>query len=207
MKRFLISMFLLLQGTLSHADVCPKIIGNTIIFGGRGSTKVEMAQCYPQFLALSHDEDSRLVSCLAQQINDSGGQKFVIAGHSSGAVEAENVVRLVTDKSKVRLVLLEGFAYQANQRGNVETTCWFAQNSDKGIRGFNAPSMLNPAVCPQPARASEAGWCNTDMCLHLANVNLNVPGDLSGKTVLTQGLANCRGNNEWVQENLSWLNE
>jgi hypothetical protein len=203
--RFLLLVLAMCPG-ISGAD-CPQIQGNTVIFGGRGSETEDMVQCYPTFLALSHKEGSMHVSCLAKQINSSGGQKFVIAGHSSGAEDAERLVNQVKDKTKVRLVLLEGFAYQANQRGGVKTTCWYAQNTKQSIRGFNAPSMLNPSVCPQPAKAFEADWCHTELCLHLSNVNLNVPSELSRATVLTEGLANCRGNEAWVEENLDWLNQ
>ncbi len=198
---------LLMSSTLFAAENCPQIQGNTIVFGGLGSETADMMRCYPKYLALSHKEGAALVDCIAKKINSSGGQKFVIAGHSSGAADAERLALQVKDKFKVRLVLLEGFAYKLNQRAGVNTTCWYAQNTKQKIRGFNAPSMLNPEVCPQPAKAFEADWCNTEICLHLANVNLNVPADLTRQTVIRDGLANCRGNDAWMEENLVWLNQ
>ena len=47
------------------------------------------------------------VACLAKQIDESRGQKFVIAVHSTGAIHTERLVQAVHDKSKVRLVLLD----------------------------------------------------------------------------------------------------
>ena len=203
-------MLYLLQPTFVQAslhDICPRLKGNTIVFGGLGSTTSDMQQCYPEFLALSHTDGSRYVTCIADEINANKDKKFVIAGHSSGAEDAERVVRLVRDKTHVHLVLLEGYAYQRSQRGPVKTSCWYSENTRRKIQGFNAPSMLNPNVCPQPAMSFDADWCDTPLCLHLANVNVNTPHDLSKATILKEGLANCSGNMAWVKENKDWLKE
>jgi len=178
-----------------------------VIFGGKGSTTREMSDCYPDYLALSPQEGSQLLGCLASQIDENPGKKFVIVGHSSGATPAESLARALADKDlgHVRLVLLEGYAFPFSQTG-VAGSCWYAENKSKKIRGFNAPSMLDPAVCPQPANAFAANWCANQLCLHIANVNLNVPPGLTPGQALTQGLANCRGNNAWMTDELkAWL--
>lgn len=184
------------------AQQCPPLTSNVIVFGGAGSTTLEMKQCYPQFFAVSHDDGSRLIGCLAKQINERNQEKFVIAGHSSGATDAENLMRMINDKTRLKLILLEGFAYSQKQRGPVDTTCWYAQNSALGIKGFNAPSMLNANNCPQPAKAYEDKWCQTPFCLHVAMVNTNVRPDLTRMNVLADGLKNCSGNLDWVLDQL-----
>jgi hypothetical protein len=180
---------------------CPKIQGQAVIFGGRGSTTVEMQGCYPDFLALSNVEGDKFIACLAKQIDAieplSLEQKFVIAGHSSGAAQAERLVQTIKDKSKVRLVLLEGFASPKNQRG-VETTCWYARNGK--LEGMNASYMQNPANCTGEIKSFDAPTCNTALCLHLALVNLNVQPDLNRRNVFPDGLKNCQGNMDWLNK-------
>ena len=199
-----ITIFLLVQcfGLVSaSAQECGPILGNTVVFGGLGSKTHDMQTCYPEFFAVSHEDAPKFIACLAQQINARKDEKFVIAGHSSGAGDAERLALMIQDKSRMRLVLLEGFSHLLKDRSDIKTTCWYAQNSEKRIFGFNAPSMLDPTVCPQPAKPFEAAWCNTSLCLHVANVNLNTPSNLNKATALT-GLANCSGNTDWVKEHL-----
>lgn len=183
---------------ISNAE-CPRIRGNVVVFGGRGSTTAEMQTCYPDFLSLSNIDGEQFVACLAQQIDafapGADKEKFVIVGHSSGAAQAERLVRRVKEKSKVRLVLLEGFGSPANQRG-VETTCWYAQNGK--TEGMNASYMQNPANCLGQVRSYSAPWCNNSLCLHLSLVNRNVRADLNRTNVFTDGLKNCQGNLEWL---------
>ena len=208
-----IALFLFSQCLFLHAanaESCPPIRGNTIVFGGLGSKTAQMNLCYPNFLALAHEDGPKFIGCLAQQINASKGQKFVIAGLSSGSEDAEDLARLIRAKNQIRLVLLDGYAYTMSQRGadlNPNTACWYAQNTNKKIQGPNAVSMQNPQVCPQPARTFTADWCETTLCLHLSLVNLEAPSLLSRNNVLTAGLANCRGNLDWLKENLTWLKE
>lgn len=135
-----------------------------------------------------------LLKCLAKQINDRE-TGFIVAGHSSGAAYAERLAQAVHDKSKVRLVLLEGFGSPKNQEG-VQTSCWYAKNG--ALTGFNAPSMLNPKVCPNGASAFNAPWCKTKVCLHISLVNLNTLPNLSPSTVAKQALENCQGPREWI---------
>lgn len=196
----LIVLILLFLSAAANAD-CPRIRGNVVIFGGRGSTTPEMRQCYPDFLAFSNVDGDKFVSCLAQQIDNSApaadGRKLVIVGHSSGAAQAERLAHAVKDKSKIRLVLLEGFGSPANQRG-VDTTCWYAQNGK--LEGMNASYMKNPADCTGRVKSYAASWCDTPLCLHVSLVNRTVPADLNRTNVFTEGLKNCQGNLEWLDQ-------
>lgn len=195
-KNFLILFLTLLAPLRSFAD-CPQIRGSAIVFGGRGSTTREMQQCYPDLLAFSNVEGHQDIACLAKQI-DAGSfpkQTIVIAGHSSGAAEAERLAHAVKDKRRIRLVLLDGFGSPANQLG-VDTTCWYARNGD--LEGMNASSMKNPKACTGRLRIYDAPSCKTSLCLHLSLVNENAPADLNLGTVLATGLKNCKGNREWL---------
>jgi len=179
------------------AQQCPSIAGKTgVLFGGDLATTKALQPCYQDFVAISKYDAAPLLKCLAQQI-DANEVGFVVAGHSSGAAYAERLVQAVQDKSKVRLVLLEGFGSPKNQKG-VQTSCWYAKNGS--LSGFNAPSMLNPKVCPGGAHASEAAWCKTKVCLHVSLVNLNTPANLSPATVAKEALQNCQGNRDWIDK-------
>ncbi len=195
---FLLCLFAL--PAVTNAD-CPRIRGNVVIFGGRGATTAEMQMCYPDFLSLSNVEGKQFIACLAQQIDASSpvaeGQRFVIVGHSSGAAQAERLVHKVKEKSKVRLVLLEGFGSPANQRG-VDTTCWYAENGE--IEGMNASYMQNPANCLGQVKSYSAPWCKNSLCLHLSLVNRNVRADLDRSNVFVEGLKSCSGNLEWLNQ-------
>lgn len=196
--KIMITFFLMILPLLSKAE-CPDLKGNVVIFGGRGATTSQMQQCYPDFTSFSNVEGEQYIRCLARKIDQSealpDGQKFVIAGHSSGAVQAERLAQSVKDKSKIRLVLLEGFGSPLNQKG-VETTCWYAQNGK--LQGMNASSMKNPKVCLGQIKSFVAPQCQTSLCLHLSLVNSNVEGNLNLTNVLTHGLKNCQGNFEWL---------
>jgi hypothetical protein len=92
-------------------------------------------------------DGARLIDCFAKQIDarEKSPKKFIVVGHSSGSVHAEHVVQRVRDKSKVRLVLLEGIGSPQNQKG-VETSCWYAKSGAK--TGFNGPVMTDKKNCP-----------------------------------------------------------
>jgi hypothetical protein len=178
---------------------CPQLKSKVIVFGGRGSTTAQMNHCYPEFMSYSNIEGDAYVSCLAQQIDRQptlpNREKFLIVGHSSGAAQAEKLVHAVKNKSKVKLILLEGFGIPAFHEG-VETTCWYAKNGN--LQGMNAGYMQNPADCRGTVKAFEAPWCNNPLCLHIALVNLNVPAEINKSNVFTDGLNNCQGNMEWL---------
>jgi hypothetical protein len=186
-----------IPGPRARADDCPSIKGKIgVLFGGDGSRTAPMQPCYPDFVAESRDDGARMIDCFAREIDEmeKGTQKFIVAGHSTGAVHAEHLAQKVRDKSKIRLVLLEGYGSPLNQRG-VETQCWYSKNASG--EGFNAPSMKNPEVCPGGAKSSEAPWCKTSVCLHCSLVNLHDPADL-GRGNLGQTFQNCKGNRIWI---------
>lgn len=186
----------LLLTPAAHAGQCPSIQGKIgVLFGGDLSNTAAMQPCYPDLVSVSKYDGASMIDCFAQQIDEwNGPRKFVVAGHSTGAVYAEHLVQRVRDKSKVRLVLLEGYGSPANQRG-VETSCWYARNG--AMQGFNAPSMRNPSVCPGGASALDAPWCKTIVCLHVSLVNLHAPEDLSRETI-GDAFETCQGNRGWL---------
>lgn len=182
------------------------IKNNVIVFGGAGSTTPEMENCYPSFLTYSNDDGGKHVQCLAQQIERTSvasDQPFVIVGHSSGAAHAQRLIQALSKsgKSKVRLVLLEGFAIEQNQ--GVQTSCWYAKHGL--VEGMNASSMKTLKACTdrhvyEDQRAQ--GACTNPLCLHISLVNLGVPNTVVDKnTAVAQGLKTCsrNGNTEWLK--------
>lgn len=177
---------------------CPKIKGGVVLFGGDLSVTSQMRPCYPEFLTLSKSDGEKYIDCLADQIECGAApeKKIVVAGHSTGAVHAEHLVQKIRDKSRVRLVLLEGYGSPANQRG-VETACWYAKNG-KNL-GFNAGSMRNRDVCAGGAKSFEAPWCNSEFCLHFSLVNKSAPASLTRSTFGRHGYDDCEGNRAWLE--------
>lgn len=182
----------------AHAQSCPSIEGKIgILFGGDLSDTEAMRPCYPDLVAVSKYDAAPLLDCFAGQIDRLiDPRKFIVAGHSTGAVHAEHLAQRVKNKSKVHLVLLEGYGSPLNQRG-VETTCWYSRNG--AMQGFNAGSMLDPKVCAGGANPFDAPWCKTNVCLHVSLVNLHAPEDLTRGTI-GDAFKNCQGNRVWLSQ-------
>ncbi|MGZ3706004.1 MAG: hypothetical protein ACXWP1_08890, partial [Bdellovibrionota bacterium] len=111
-----LSLFLLFFSLPALAD-CPVIRGHVVLFGGNMSTSAQMQPCYPSFTTIGRNEATvpGMLDCLANQINRAKGEKFVIAGHSTGGVDAEHLARKVSDKSRLHLILLDGYGAKENQ--------------------------------------------------------------------------------------------
>lgn len=198
----LIGFVFLASSPWARAVTCPSIAGKIgIIIGGKGATTDAMTKCYPSsgdLLAVGELEGAHLIDCFVKQIDDRAmsSKKFIVVGHSSGSVHAEHVVQGVRDKSKVRLVLLEGIGSPQNQKG-VETSCWYAKSGAK--MGFNGPAMNDKKNCPHGVTAIDTPQCRDNpLCLHVSLVNSNAPADLTRANVFVHGLENCKGNRAWL---------
>jgi hypothetical protein len=186
----------------AQKDDCPSIEGKIgIIIGGKGATNDTMKKCYPDsgdLLAVGEPEGKKLINCFVNRINEraKSAEKFIVVGHSSGSAHAENVVKGVRDKSKVRLVLLEGIGNPKIQE-SVETSCWYAQDGAK--MGFNGPVMRDKKNCLRGAKAIDTPQCHGNvLCLHISLVNNKAPADLTRANVFVRGLENCEGNRKWL---------
>jgi hypothetical protein len=200
MQRLLSLFLFMLPAPMALSAACPHIDGNVVLFGGLGSTQAAMAPCYPHYLTLSENQNpEQLIQCLATQIDQSVGDQFVIAGHSSGAAMAEKLAKRVIHKDKIRLVRIDGYGDATAQHG-VKTSCWYAENQTLHIKGPNAGSMMNPSICPQPAHVYRTTHCQTQLCLHLQMVNENVPSDIKRKDQVLSSFNQCAGNMSWINE-------
>ena len=204
MRLLILTLAIFVPGVSNAACEAIDIKNNVIVFGGNGSTTAEMKDCYPNFLTYSNIDGAKHIKCLANQIENTAiklGEPFVIVGHSSGAVQAEQLVqalKLPGSKHKVRLILLEGFANTVNL--GVATACWYAKRGS--IEGMNARYMKTLKSCSTKPQVFEDSRCNTPLCLHLSLVNLKAPIDVrDGRTALATGLKNCsgNGNTEWLK--------
>ncbi|MCC7404486.1 MAG: alpha/beta hydrolase [Bdellovibrionales bacterium] len=124
------------------------------------------------------------------------GSVFILAGHSSGAAITNEIARRVRDKSKIRLVALDGFVPHQIQ-SQVQTTCWSAIDVRTRLEANNRGSMRN---C-QNYREMAANGCNNSWCLHFVLVNSS-----AGRVGVTHENFKARGYDD-VSPNLMWLNE
>lgn len=208
--RSLVLTFAILLPIVSKADCKQgdlKNKNNVIVFGGVGSTTQAMEGCYPNFVTFGLDDSSKNFQCLKHEIESSqttADRPIIIAGHSSGAANAQRLVQLLgaSGKSKVRLVLLEGFGIQQNQ--GVPTTCWSAQNGS--TKGMNYGAMQTLKACnvqkyyDDKRKPQEGIPCTNALCLHISLVNRSVPHTVVDKmSALRTGLSNCVGNTAWLE--------
>jgi len=169
----------------------PKVI----LFGGVGSATSSMAKCFPGFLVYSNDEAEGKLDEILREIDSHPGQKYIVAGHSSGAVHAERVGRKVRNPDQIKLVLLDGYGDEKVQDRVKDSSCWYAMRGNSG--SLNSESMKK--ICKHPKKY-EDDHCNTAWCLHFSLVNSNAPADLRQGTFRAQGYANCKANLRWVNE-------
>jgi hypothetical protein len=201
------------QGSVALADENPTVV----LFAGYGSSKAQMqnwqqtAKDSPAFgryfsfegvaLPSHHFEkdavvrDGRAViaNWVARINNAPKGATFLLVGHSSGSALSNEIARQVSDKSKVKLVVLDGFMPDVS---NVETQCWTAKAADSTLVAINFETLKS---CKGVNSISVYG-CKSPECLHATLVNSSAPREkISGA-----GWTNKIYDN--LEPNLSWLN-
>jgi predicted alpha/beta hydrolase family esterase len=104
-----------------------------------------------------------------RRLNSTPALKIKIVGHSSGAALAIEVARQVQPRSRVVLVILDGFLPSQTFQQNIQTECWAAIDPTSQLRSYNYESTK---TC-QRFNVLEYSGCKTSMCLHFALVNEN----------------------------------
>lgn len=125
-------------------------------------------------------------------------EKFVIAGHSSGAALSNRLAEKVPNPERVSLYSLDGFAASESLQKRVNTTCVYAYNPETGLQSRNAGSMKSR--CP---KAKQKGYsttgCSTPWCMHFSIVNKTAPSNLGGGADFIQrGYKGCGANLFWL---------
>jgi hypothetical protein len=138
-------------------------------------------------------EGKKLVDLIVSEIDKSpSGSEFVLAGHSSGSALTNEIAKRVKTKSKIKLVVLDGFA-PTEVPQQVEVTCWSAMNPNTGLKSMNTESMKS---CSD-YREIKSVNCRTQQCLHFSIINSAVPPGLSD---LSRGYENLNPNLQWLDK-------
>lgn len=142
-------------------------------------------------------DGKKLVDLIVTEIDKSPpGSEFVLAGHSSGSAVTNEVAKRVKTKSKIKLVVLDGFAPNEVPK-EVEVTCWSAMNPNTGLKSMNTESMKS---CSD-YREIKSVNCRTKQCLHFSIVNSTVAPSLSD---LSRGYENLNPNLQWLTDFISF---
>ena len=165
-----------------------------IFFGGFGSTAPEMSQwknstqrttagaaydIRSYFLGSASPDAASSISSsraailkIVAEINSApAGRSFVLAGHSSGSAVTNKIAKLVQDKSKIKLLVLDGFLPRNTGLQSEQIECWSAVSSQNhNLHSRNAATMRS---CPGRYRETARPNCSTPMCLHYAVVTKN----------------------------------
>ncbi len=138
-------------------------------------------------------DGEKLVDSIVQEIDQSpSGSEFVLVGHSSGSALTNEVAKRVQKKSKIKLVVLDGFVPKEVPK-EVEVFCWSATNPKSGLKSLNTEGMK---TCTRYQEIKSVN-CRTKQCLHFSIVNSAVLFNLSD---LSEGYEN-------LTPNLSWLDK
>lgn len=165
------------------------------LFGGVGATAEAMNTCGNDFRNIGYEEGLAQVKKIVKEINAHPDQKYIIAGHSSGAAYANSVAAGVKNSDQIKLVDLDGYAPIGLQERLKNSVCWYAENG-RGDYSKNADSMRENC---RHVKVFRAPHCKTSWCLHFALVNQRTPANLVGKTFRAHGYDNCVTNLEWTQ--------
>jgi len=127
--------------------------------------------------------------------NSSQDSHFILAGHSSGSALSNEIARKVKHKSKIELVVLDGYS-SADILGLKNSFCWSSADADDAKKiSLNMNSMKK---CKNYFELKQKG-CTNSMCLHFSLVNLN-----AAKVPVTSKNFKANGYDQLVP-NLMWL--
>lgn len=188
-------IFLTLIASLPiQGDDLPSII----YFGGVGSEKKVLDQCFPSFRNYEYPVSLADQNKLVEEIKKYPQKKYIIAGHSSGSQYAINIMKTekLPNHYRMTLVNLDGFA----PRGvplSVRRVCWNAENHLNQVKSRNFASMSLENNCSEVHTHSTL-HCKSlsKWCLHFSVVNPDTPENLDN---LAQGYKNCS------EDKLKWL--
>ncbi len=162
-------------------------------------------------LPSGHSEQAAVVADGEAVINEwvakidraSRGTQFVLVGHSSGAAISNQIAKRIADKTKIKLVVLDGYVPHGLST-EVSWYCWsaVATAAPSGEITSTAKTARNTAtmmLCPNYNQIKVSG-CTDSMCLHFGLVNLNAAKvGVNSQNFKTKGY-------EQIQPNLVWLN-
>lgn len=167
------------------------------LFGGVASQKKQMDRCTgQQFRNIPISRGSAGVNEVLKEIKSHPDQRYVVAGHSSGAKFSKRLGWKLKgrDNKNVRIISLDGYAPDGLNRF-VRTQCWIATNGGRK-RSINAKYM-SVDRCGEVKRY-EAPHCKTGWCLHFSLVNIRAPVYLNGSTFASDGYSKCVANTAWA---------
>lgn len=143
------------------------------------------------------EQNAKLIQELVEQIDNSPpGAKFILSGHSSGSAVSNEVARRVRDKSKVSLVILDGF-FPRNISNQVEKHCWFGVDASRGLLSRNAEGMK---AC-RKSHAVKSKGCRDSMCLHFSMVNSSAARlGINGGNYKLKGYQDLEPNLDWLED-------
>ena len=195
-----VSIAVILVSFSARADV------KVIYFGGATAKKSVLNQCFPDFENYGYPASSAAQNNVVNEINAHPNQQYIIAGHSSGALFADNVAKAkLLNPSRITLVDLDGYAPR-NVPSAIKRVCVrAASTSHPGLHSRNYDSMNKSNNCEYVFTHSDA-HCSSknpkDMawCLHFSIVNPQTPSGLGSGNWSSQGYKGCS------EANLDWLN-
>ena len=118
-----------------------------------------------------------------------------IVGHSSGCAIANEVASRIPDKTKIRLICLDGFVPYKDQLKNPTTQIWSARQTNiltcyslnyKNLEEFPHFNVYEPPIHP----------CTHKWALHFSLVNANADDNI---LAISMGYYNCKANLCWLK--------
>lgn len=201
-----------------------------IFFGGYGANETDMrvwqqaAAAHPRygkafvFEAIPYPKDvdysvlrvveaaSATIEEVVARIRAMRGRRVIVAGHSSGAAIAVNVVSRLPDSKAIKLISLDtgintGLPPKPGSHPIRNLECWSADAGELRSVGYKRTQEL----CKANAFVLHADHCATPICLHFYVVNRRAGDELNWAASRELSESGVSGGYRDLSINLSWL--
>ncbi len=180
---------------LPRAQAAPGEACKVVMIGGALSNESVMHRCFPTFEVVGLGNASSKLPGIATRIaSDHSDQCYVIAGHSSGAIQAINLAQSIASKNpakakkEVYVVDFDGDSPNASLLNRLAGgKCVNAKTGGQTSRNYSVATN-----CPKPFQTTFVGpKAGGNMYAHFFMVNQHAPTDTSLGNFGSEGYAHC----------------
>jgi pimeloyl-ACP methyl ester carboxylesterase len=166
-------------------------------FQGRATFSYAVYPSQSSDSASARRDGAALISQWVDRIDQApAGSQFILAGHSSGAAVADAVALKVKEKSRIKLIVLDGFLPDPTLLA--QAVCWSA--TDDGAGTLHSLNFATTKTCPN-FHVLRYGGCTNSMCLHFSLINAGArSAGITSSNFAATGYKDLSPTLAWVDE-------